>query len=141
MLEDFKNDTKNLVFVYTTCLNKEEAIKISLSTIEKKLAISADFWPIESIYPWKGVIQQVDQYMLVLNSQKGLGDKLIKFIEEIHSYHTPVIASFEACHINYPYKFWMDGLLMNKEKYLSEKEAKVRQKQEEEGVYHYGKIL
>lgn len=139
-LEKVKKESKDLVFVYTTCPNKEEARSIGLSVIENKLAISADYWLIESIYPWKGVIQEVGQYMLVLSSQKRLGNKLIKFIDEMHSYNTPMIAVCDACNINYPYKFWMDGLLMSKDEYLTEEEAKKKKIEDEEGVYHYGKL-
>jgi periplasmic divalent cation tolerance protein len=139
-LESIKKESKDLVFVYTTCPTREEAMSIGLSSIENKLAISADYWLIESIYPWKGVIQQIGQYMLMLSSQKCLSDKLIEFVDKIHSYNTPMIVMCETSKINYPYKFWMDGLLMSKDKYLSEEEAKLRKIEEEEGVYHYGKL-
>lgn len=139
-LEKVIKESRDLVFVRTTCSTKQEAQKIGLSAIENKLAISADYWLMESIYPWKGVVQQVEQYMLVLTSQKRLGDKLIKFINKIHSYKTPMISLTETSTINYPFKFWMDGLLVNKDKYLSEKEARLKKTEEDEGVYHYGKL-
>ncbi len=139
-LENIKKESKNLVFVYTTCPNKAEARLIGLSAVNDKLAISADYWLIESIYPWKGVIQQVGQYMLMLSSQKYLADKLIEFINKIHSYKTPMIVMTETNSVNYQYKFWMDGLLENKNRYLTRKEAKKKRLENEEGVYHYGKL-
>jgi len=139
-LENIKRESKDLIFVYTTCPNREEAISIGLSSINSKLAINADYWPIESIYPWKGVIQQINQYMLMLSSQKYLGDKLIEFIDKIHSYNTPMIIMSATNGVNYPYKLWMDGLLESKNKYLTKKEAEERKIEDEEGVYHYGKL-
>lgn len=139
-LENVRKESRDLVFIRTTCSTKQEAQKIGLSAVENKLAISADYWLIESIYPWKGVVQQIGQYMLVFTSQKCLGDKLINFIDKIHSYKTPMISLIETSKINYPFKFWMDGLLANDDKYISEKEAKAKKTEDEEGVYHYGKL-
>lgn len=138
-LENVKEKSKNLVFVYTTCSTLKEAKSIGFSVIDNKLAISVDYWPVHSIYPWKGVIQQIDQYILMFSSQKYLGDDLIEFIGKIHSYITPMIIMSETASVNYPYKFWMDGLLENKNRYLTKREAK-RKKTEDEGVYHYGRL-
>lgn len=140
IVEMTKKELKNLVFIYTTCSSKEEASSIALQSINNKLAICADYWPIESIYPWKGVVQQVEQYMLMLSSENHLSDELIKFVDQIHSYTTPMIAMCEVSKVNYPYKFWMESLLLNKDKYLSEEEAKLKKIEDEEGVYHYGKL-
>jgi len=139
-IENKKTQPKNLIFVYTTCADRREAQYIGLSAVESKLAISADSWPINSIYPWKGVIQQVDQYMLMLNTHKYLSDKLVEFINEIHSYSTPMIVEVETTGVNFAYKFWMDSILANKDRYLSKKEAKKQKIEDEEGVYHYGKL-
>ena len=140
LLQNVKRESRDLIFVYTTCPSKEEARSIGLQVINEKLIISADYWLIESIYPWKGVIQEVGQYMLMVTSQRRLGDKLIKFIDKIHSYNTPMIAVCNASEVNYPFKFWMDGLLVNKNKYITEEEAKIKEVEDEEGVYHYGKL-
>ncbi len=128
ILENVKRKLKNLIFIYTTCSSIEEARFIGLSAVEAKLVISADYWKIESIYPWKGVVQQVEQYMLMLSSQKYLGDKLVEFIDKIHSYKTPMIVTTETKNINFAYKFWMDGLLACKNKYLTKKEALLKKK-------------
>lgn len=140
LVENKKTKPKDLIFVYTTCSDKREAQYLGLSAIENKLAIAADFWVINSIYPWKGVIQEVDQYTLMLSTQKFLADKLVEFIHENHSYTTPMIVEMETAGVNFPYKFWMDSLLANKERYLSKKEYKEKKIEEEEGVYHYGRL-
>ncbi len=139
-LKNIKKESKDLVFIYTTCPDKKEAQLIGLSAVDNKLAISADYWLIESIYPWKGVIQQVSQYMLMLSSQKYLADQLIEFINKIHSYKTPMIVMSETSSVNYQYKFWMDGLLESKNKYLTKEEAQKKRLENGEGVYHYGKL-
>jgi len=140
LTEILQKGTKDIVFVYTTCSSIEEARSIGLGAINKKLAISADFWIIGSIYPWHGVIQEVDQYMLMLTTEKGLGDKLTKWVEGMHSYSTPMIAKSDNINMSPNYKFWANMTLSSKSEYLSEDEAKKKKEYEEEGDYHYGKL-
>ncbi len=138
-LENVKRESKDLIFVRTTCPSLEEARAIGLAVIEKKLAISADYWVMESIYPWKGVIQQAKQYMLMFSSQKCLEKKLVEFIDKKHPYKTPMISTSCTSGVNYPYKFWMDGVLNSKGPYLTQEEAR-RKEKEEGGTYYYGKL-
>lgn len=65
LFEKVNKEEKNIVFVYTTCPNIIEARNIGLSAVREKLAISADYWLINSIYPWMNVIQEGDQFMLL----------------------------------------------------------------------------
>lgn len=139
LFEPVQKDLKDIVFVYTTCSDIEEARAIGFSAVEEKLAISADYWPINSIYPWKNVIQEVDQCMLMCATQKYLGDQLVKHIESEHSYDVPTIIRVDSAMVNQPYSFWVDTVLSSKDKYISEEEYQ-KKKKEEEGGYQYDKL-
>lgn len=78
IVEKIDIKTKDIVFVYTICSNAEEARSLGISSVQEKLAISADYWIINSIYPWQGVLQEVGQYMLMLSTLKELSKNLIK---------------------------------------------------------------
>ena len=140
LVEKVNNAPKEIVFVYTTCSSIEEARSIGLSAIEEKLAISADYWLISSVYPWHGVIQDVEQYMLMLTTQKPRSDKLIKFIGGMHSYSTPMITRLDTAMMNPTYTFWVEDTLSNHEGYISEEERKKREEYEQEDGYHFGKL-
>jgi len=140
ILDTLLKDEKRLVFIYTTCSDSKEARSLGFAALEEKLAICADFWPIESIYPWNGVIQDADQYMLVLTTQKDLSDKLIRFILGIHSYKIPVISESGAKIRNPAYSLWAERTLASNSDYISRDEARKRQKFEEEDGYHPGKL-
>lgn len=135
LFEKVEKDEKNIVFVYTTCSSIEEAREIGLGAIKEKLAISADYWIINSIYPWKGVIQEIDQYMLMFSTERLLSDKLIKHIEAEHSYSVPMVVRCDVAITNQPYSFWVDNTLISKEEYITEEEYQLRKKQEEESRY------
>ncbi|MFA5773582.1 MAG: divalent cation tolerance protein CutA [Candidatus Paceibacterota bacterium] len=139
LYETVQKEDKEIVFVYTTCGSIEEARSIGLSAIKERLAISADYWLINSIYPWKGVIQEIGQCMLMFATQKTLSDKLIKHIEAEHSYSVPIIIRSETSLTNQEYAFWVDNTLTGKEEYITEAEEQLKKKNEEVG-YHYDRL-
>ena len=135
LYEKVDSNLKDIVFIYTTCSSFDEARSIGLSAVDKKLAISADFWAIKSIYPWKNVIQDIDQVMLVLVTEKWLGEKLIHNIEAEHSYSVPVIIMSNSLIANPSYSFWVENTLTNKEKYITEEEYQLKKKKENDSNY------
>jgi len=135
LYEKVDKDLNDIVFVYTTCSSLNEAKSIGLSAIKERLAISADYWIINSIYPWKNVIQDIDQSMLVFATQKRLGEKLIKHIEAEHSYSVPVIIMSNSLMTNQSYSFWVDNTLSSKDKYITEEEHQLQKKKKNDPIY------
>ena len=123
LLERVSRDAEDIVFVYTICSNKEEARMMGLLAIEEKLAISMDYWVINSIYPWQGVIEEVDQYLLMFSTQKQKSEELMKHIESKHSYKVPMITKCNTDMANMPYQLWVDDTLKNTDKYKTEEDA------------------
>jgi periplasmic divalent cation tolerance protein len=140
LTEKIQKTDKDLVFVYTTCAGKDEAKSIAYEVIGERLAVCADYWEIDSIYPWQSVIQEVNQCMLVLTTQKILAQRLMKFIESVHSYSVPVIAECDIQVSSQAYKFWIDETLESREEFISPDEAKSREEYAEEDGYHPGKL-
>ena len=138
LFERVDKDSKNIVFIYTTCPSVEEAREIGLSAVRSKLAISADYWIINSIYPWSNVIQEGEQYMLMLATQKFLSDKLMKQVESEHSYSVPVIVRSDISMANQPYTFWVDNTLTSNNEYITETESEIKKKNER--GYHYDRL-
>lgn len=133
--ETVEKNSKEIVFVYTTCPSISEAREIGLSAIKEKLTASADYWLINSIYPWNKVIQEGEQYMLMFTTEKQLSDKLMKHIETEHSYSIPVIMRSETLVTNQPYHFWVDNILTDKEGYITETEEEIKKRSEKGANY------
>lgn len=130
LFEKVDKDDKNIVFVYTTCSGINEARDIGLSAIKEKLAISADYWLMNSIYPWSNVIQEDEQCMLMFSTQKHLSDMLMKHIEMEHSYSVPVIIKCDTRMTNQSYSFWVNNTLTSKDPYISMTEEEINRKNE-----------
>ncbi len=77
LVEKVGHSGEKIVFVYTTVSSRDEAKSLSFSVVEEKLAVCADFWPIESIYPWQGVLQEVEQYMVMFTTESALSKNLL----------------------------------------------------------------
>ena len=140
LVEKIHNEDKSLVFVYTTCTDRNEARSIALECIRERLAVCSDFWPVNSIYPWQGVMQDVDQYMLVLTTQKALSEKLMKFIEGVHSYAVPVIAECDIQIATQAYKFWIEETLESTNSFITDDEYQKQESIDEEGNFHPGQL-
>jgi periplasmic divalent cation tolerance protein len=136
-----KSTSDTMVFVYTTCADKAEARHLSYSAVAEKLAICADFWPIDSIYPWKGVVQDVGQFMVIFTTKKSLSSKLASFVGGLHSYTVPMIAECDIAFTSPAYMIWADRVLNDFSKdYISQEEADKKQTEYKEDGYHPGKL-
>lgn len=79
-----------MISVYTTCKDKKEAKKIADILLKDRLIACANYFPIESKYWWRGKLNSGKEYALLMKG-KGRVKKIIKVIEEAHSYEAPVI--------------------------------------------------
>jgi len=82
---------ENLIGFITT-KGKEEAKKIADALLQKKLIACANIIDnIESSYWWKGKIENSAEALLMIKTVRGKEQEIIKTVEQLHSYETPVI--------------------------------------------------
>lgn len=86
----------------------KEARKISRHLIEKKLVACANIFPINSIYPWKGEIQDTEEIVVLLKTPDENYEKVETEIKKLHSYDTPAIYSWTVDKINKDYLDWVN---------------------------------
>ncbi len=79
------------IIVYITCGGKEEAEKIGRAVVEDRLAACVNYFPINSIYHWKGKIESGQEYVLICKTTREKFTKLKKKVKQLHSYELPVI--------------------------------------------------
>ena len=80
------------ILVYITTSGKDESKNIGYTLVEEKLAACVNIIPsIESIYLWKGKIEEDNESILIAKTKAENIDKIIKRVKEIHSYETPAI--------------------------------------------------
>lgn len=77
---------------FITAKDSEEARKISRALLEKRLVSCCNIVPrIESLYWWKGKMEEESEALIMLKTRKERMEEIIKEVKKIHSYKTPAI--------------------------------------------------
>ena len=102
----------DIVLVYTTFEEKEEALKLVRILLEKHLIACAQIdSAVDSLYWWDGEIEQAKEYRIVMKSSQSLWEQLEQEISTYHSYDVPEILAIPVSSIGKEYKQWMQGVL------------------------------
>ena len=78
--------------VYTTVDDIRDARKIAYILVEEQLVACVNIIPdIESVYSWKGKIEEESEIILIAKTTDDNVNKTIQRIKTLHSYETPDI--------------------------------------------------
>jgi periplasmic divalent cation tolerance protein len=78
--------------VYSTIDNIQDARKIAYTLIEEQLVACVNIIPnVESIYRWKGKIEEENEVVIIAKTIDEKIEKTILRIEQMHSYELPDI--------------------------------------------------
>ena len=97
--------------IYVTCKDQKEAKKIAAYLLKKKLIACANFFPINSMYWWKGKIQDDKEFLLLAKTTKKNASKVKKEVKKIHSYDVPCILEIDVDG-NKEFIDWVDRVTM-----------------------------
>jgi len=82
--------------IYSTTGNIEESRKIARILVEEKLVACVNIIPkIDSVYRWKGKIEEDNESVILAKTKDENVKKTIQRIREIHSYETPDIVALK----------------------------------------------
>lgn len=96
--------------ILSTAGSEEEARKIAHALVERCLAACVNIvGPIQSLYRWKGTVENAAEYMLIIKTTAGAFPRVRDAIQELHSYELPecVMVAIEAGSSGY--LDWIDG--------------------------------
>jgi periplasmic divalent cation tolerance protein len=100
----------NLRLIYITTYDKKEARKIGRTLVEEKLAACANIIDgMESIYRWKGKIEEARECILIAKTPYHNVDALTERVKEMHSYDCPCVISLQLAEQegNEAYRQWL----------------------------------
>ena len=98
--------------IYITTSGASESKKIAKKLLKEKLVACTNIIPeIESIYLWKGEIEETKESLLIAKTQSDKVGILIKRVEEIHSYDIPCILQIQVKKGSKNYLDWMESEL------------------------------
>jgi periplasmic divalent cation tolerance protein len=100
------------ILVFVTVASKKEARKIMRILLDKHLIACANLLgPVESQFWWKGEIDEVKEYIVVMKSDEKLFKNLSETIKQVHSYDMPEILAVPMVKGWQPYLRWLNASL------------------------------
>lgn len=100
------------IMIYITTKDQKEARDIGESLVKEKLAACTNVIPsIESVYWWKGNVEKANESALIVKTKRGLVEKAIKRIKELHSYDVPCVDVIPITEGNKEYFEWVEESL------------------------------
>ena len=96
--------------VYVTASSREEALKISRTVVEERLAACANvFQPITSVYWWEGKVQEEGETSFILKTRADLVEALTQRVRGLHSYTCPCVVALPIAAGNPAFLSWIEN--------------------------------
>ena len=100
---------KNKVIQVQTAVNSEEEAKsLANALIRENLAACVQYFPISSIYRWKGQIEEAKEYLVLIKSLTNKQEEIFSFIKREHSYELPEIVVTALDDVSKDYCTWIE---------------------------------
>ena len=103
----YMSKTDQLVAVLTTEDNAVLASSLANELLNKRLAACVNITKIDSVYSWKGKIQNDSEYLAFFKTTKKNEKTLKNEIKKLHPYDVPEIAEINVNSMNKPYLDWL----------------------------------
>jgi periplasmic divalent cation tolerance protein len=79
-----------------TIIPRAKAARLAKATVERRLATCGIISLVRSIYPWKGVLRDEAEALIIFKTTKEKVPQLRAFLEKEHPYETPEIVEVKA---------------------------------------------
>lgn len=80
----------DIVSVYTTFADEDEARRVARTVVEERLAACANLLaPCHSIYRWQSKVEEAAEVPAIFKTSAAAAPKLIERIAALHSYDVP----------------------------------------------------
>jgi len=98
------------IVVLNTCASAEEAENIARGLIEARLAACVSVLPgARSYYRWQGVIENADEWLLLIKTSRELFESLRLELEKLHSYEVPELIALPIVDGAPNYLNWLEA--------------------------------
>jgi periplasmic divalent cation tolerance protein len=99
----------NIVIIFVTTANEQDAASIGKHLVEEGLAACANIIPqIRSIYRWKGDICDESEALIMVKSREDLFERIRSRIRELHRYEVPEITAISLEKGDADYLQWIE---------------------------------
>ena len=93
--------------ILSTYPDHESAKNFARQVVESRLAACVNLVKIESLYTWKGKLEDAEEYLAIFKTSLEAVDKLKEAIRNQHPYEVPEIIEIEPRNISKSYLDWL----------------------------------
>jgi periplasmic divalent cation tolerance protein len=96
------------IVVMTTTASRDEATKIATTLVERQLAACVQIiGPISSVYRWQENVEQSEEWLCIVKTQRSIYSTLESAIRALHSYDVPEIIALPVIEGSESYLNWL----------------------------------
>jgi periplasmic divalent cation tolerance protein len=96
------------IVVYVTAGSLDEADRLARGLVEERLAACVNrIGPIQSVYRWEGKLEQSEEHLLIIKTERDLFSALEKRVRELHTYSVPEIVALPIIDGSQDYLRWL----------------------------------
>ncbi|MFQ5919738.1 MAG: divalent-cation tolerance protein CutA [Thermoplasmata archaeon] len=95
--------------LYMTVGDAKEARSIVLRLVEDGLVACGNIFPIQSIYRWKGAIEEEKEVAVIMKTRQELVQQAIAVAQKAHSYEVPCVVAYAMETGSEDYLRWIDA--------------------------------
>lgn len=99
----------HLVLVRTTLPTLPAAQALARRLVQQRVAGCAHVTPTESVYRWKGKLQQEQEFVVEARTTLKLQAHAVAMMEEGHPYDTPLVEAWPVAQVPRRYAAWLAG--------------------------------
>ncbi len=102
------DQSDEMIVVYTTFPNEEEARKLGAHLVETRLAACVNIFPgMVSIYRWQDNIESASEAAMIIKTRKALKEDVFAAVASLHPYTVPALLMFEPSQVASSYMAWL----------------------------------
>jgi periplasmic divalent cation tolerance protein len=95
--------------ILVTAPSNAQARRIARGLLKEKLVACVNIiGKVDSLFWWKGKIEQAAEALLIIKSRRSKAKKIIQAVKSMHSYEVPEIICLPIVEGHKPYLRWID---------------------------------
>ena len=99
---------QEFIIVYVTAGSPAEGERLARALVDERLAACVNrIATVQSVYRWEGKLEQSEEQLLIIKTQKRLFAALEKRVRELHSYSVPEIVALPIIDGSQDYLLWL----------------------------------
>ncbi len=86
---------------------EEGARAFAVALVERRIAACANLLPVQSVYRWRGALEEGREMLLVVKTTLARMRELEEFLSEEHPYEVPECVVLQPTEVARPYLDWL----------------------------------